>query len=145
MMVTKNQHIILTVVGIEHEQPGYWSVYFNRPQDFTFEAGDWIDIQFDSRELGGGITYSISSSPTEDLIRITFREGVSEFKKALQSVKANDKLFITQYGNDYGFQLKTSQSSVLIAGGIGIAPFRSILKEMYDNNQNSDVTLIYLN
>jgi ferredoxin-NADP reductase len=144
-MVTKNQHIELTALKIKPELPGYWSVYFNRPINFVFEAGDWIDIQFDGRELNGGITYSISSSPTESLIQITFREGISEFKKALQSVHANDKLIISQYGNDYGFQLKKNQSSVLIAGGVGIAPFRSMLKEMYDNNQNSEVTLIYLN
>jgi ferredoxin-NADP reductase len=144
-MVTKNQHIELIAVRIESELPGYWSVYFNRPVNFVFEAGDWIDIQFDGRELNGGITYSISSSPTESHIRITFREGISEFKKALQSIRANDRLIISQYGNDYGFQLKRNQSSVLIAGGVGIAPFRSMLKEMYDNNQNSEVTLIYLN
>jgi ferredoxin-NADP reductase len=113
--------------------------------NFIFETGDWIDIQFDGRKLSGGITYSISSSPTESLIRITFREGISEFKKALQSIHANDRLIISQYGNDYGFQLKKNQSSVLIAGGVGIAPFRSMLKEMYDNNQNSEVALIYLN
>jgi ferredoxin-NADP reductase len=144
-MVTKNQHIELTAVRAEPELPCYWSVFFNRPVNFVFEAGDWIDIQFDGRTLSGGITYSISSSPTESLIRITFREGISEFKKALQSIRINDKLIISQYGNDYGFQLKKNQSSVLIAGGVGIAPFRSMLKEMYDNNQNSDVTLIYLN
>jgi ferredoxin-NADP reductase len=144
-MVTKNQHIELTAVRIVPELPGYWSVYFNRPVNFIFEAGDWIDIQFDGRKLNGGMTYSISSSPTESLIRITFREGISEFKKALQSIRANDKLIISQYGNDYGFQLKKNRSSVLIAGGVGIAPFRSMLKEMYDNSQNSEVTLVYLN
>jgi ferredoxin-NADP reductase len=144
-MVIKNQHIELSALKIEPELPGYWSVYFNRPINFVFEAGDWIDIQFDGRKLNGGITYSISSSPTESLIQITFREGISEFKKALQSVLTNDKLIISQYGNDYGFQLKKNQSSVLIAGGVGIAPFRSMLKETYDNNQNSEVTLIYLN
>jgi len=144
-MVTKDQYILLTLTKLVEDQPGYWSLYFTRPANFTFEAGDWIDIQFEGRELKGGITYSLSSSPTEGDLRISFREGISDFKKALQSISSNDRLFISQYGNDYGFQLKKNQSSVLIAGGIGIAPFRSMLKEMYDTGVRNDVTLIYLN
>lgn len=144
-MVTKDQHIELKPIRIEADQPGYWSVYFTRPHNFSFEVGDWIDIQFEGRELKGGITYSISSSPTEADIRISFREGISEFKKALQSITRADRLFIKQYGNDYDFQLKKNQSSVLIAGGVGIAPFRSMVKEMYDNSDMNEVTVIYMN
>lgn len=144
-MITKNQHIELTPIRLVTEQAGYYSVFFARPKNFTFEAGDWIDIQFKGRSLKGGITYSISSSPTESDIRISFREGVSEFKKALQSIQPSDQLVITQYGNDYDFRLKGHQSSVLIAGGVGIAPFRSMIKEMYNNNSTNTVSLIYLN
>lgn len=144
-MVTKDQRISLIPIKLVEDQLGYFSAYFTRPANFTFEAGDWVDIQFEGRELKGGITYSLSSSPTESDLRISFREGISEFKKALQSISPNDQLFISQYGNDYDFQLKKNQSSVLIAGGIGIAPFRSMLKEMYDTDACNDVTLIYLN
>lgn len=144
-MIMTNQHIELIAKRLEIDQENYLSVYFNRPANFVFEAGDWIDIQFQDRKLNGGITYSISSSPTESDIRVSFRQGISEFKKALQFVEPNDHLFISQYGNDYGFQLKKNQSSVLIAGGVGIAPFRSTLKEMYDNGDTNDITLIYLN
>lgn len=144
-MVTKNQRIALVASHIKMDQSGFWSIYFNRPANFVFESGDWMDINFDGRTLKGGITYSISSSPTESDIRITFREGISEFKQALQSIMPNDTLIISQYGNDYGFQLKRNQSSVLIAGGVGIAPFRSMIKEMFDLHHNIEVSLIYLN
>lgn len=144
-MVTKNQHIELIVLHDKLEQTGYRSVFFARPVGFIFEAGDWIDIRFVGRELAGGVTYSISSAPTESEIRITFREGLSEFKKALQVTQPDDRLFIPQYGNDYDFQLKKNQSSVLIAGGVGIAPFRSMIKEMFDSKSANTVTLLYLN
>ena len=144
MSVTKNQHIKLIAKKAERDQPGFWSVYFHRPQNFHFEAGDWIDIQFEDRILKGGITYSISSSPHEDDIRISFREGISELKTALQLIKGGEQLYISQYGNDYNFQLKKNQASTLIAGGVGIAPFRSMLKEMYDNHDTNSVHLIYL-
>lgn len=145
MMVTKNQQIELIALRHESEQAGYSSVYFTRPANFIFEAGDWMDIQFTGRQLSGGITYSIASSPTESDLRITFRDGISEFKKALQVIQPDDRLMISQYGNDFGFQLKKNQSSVLIAGGVGIAPFRCMLKEMVDTGDTNAVTLIYLN
>lgn len=145
MAVTKNQRIELTAKRRAQDQPGYWSIYFTRPENFVFDAGDWIDIDFEGRTLKGGKTYSISSSPLESDLRITFREGISEFKKALQSVQPGDRFFISQYGNDYGFRLKGNRSSVLIAGGVGIAPFRSMLHEMYANNDKNETLLIYIN
>jgi ferredoxin-NADP reductase len=144
MSVIKDQHIKLVAKEAKLEQPGFWSVYFDRPPGFAFEAGDWIDIQFENRVLNGGITYSISSSPNDNYLQITFREGISEFKTALQSIAGGEQLYISQYGNDYDFQLKKNQSSVLIAGGVGIAPFRSMLKEMYENHDKNKVSLIYL-
>lgn len=144
-MVTKNQRIPLVALRIEPEQASYWSVYFSRPIGFDFEPGDWIDITFEGMALKGGITYSLSSSPTEAELRITFREGVSEFKRALQQILPGSRLTISQYGNDYDFQLKRNQTSLLIAGGVGVAPFRSMLKEMYDNDYTNEVTLIFLN
>lgn len=144
-MVHKNLHIDLVVKSLISETPDYWSIFFHRPVNFHYEAGDWIDIEFPGVESGGGKTYSLSSSPTDPDLRITFREGVSPLKKALRGTKPGDKLVITQYGNDYGFQLRANKSSVLIAGGVGIAPFRSMLKEMFDQNSKNSVQLIYLN
>lgn len=144
-MVTKDQRIKLIVKTLKREVLDYWTVVFDRPPGFIFEAGDWIDIEFDQGPLKGGKTYSISSSPTEADIQITFREGLSELKRALKDARPGDELYISQYGNDYDFQLNRNRSSVLIAGGVGIAPFRSMLKEMADNHDTNDVSLIYLN
>jgi len=144
-MVTKDQSIELIVKTSSRESDQLRSIFFYRPAHFMFEAGDWIDIMFNDRQLEGGITYSLSSSPTEADLRITFREGRSEFKRALQVVQPGDRLVISQYGNDYNFQLKKNQASLLIAGGVGSAPFRSMIKEMVDNNDKNEVTLLYLN
>lgn len=144
-MVHKDQRIELVAEYSKSEVSGYRSVYFTRPPHFTFDAGDWIDIVPKSGTLTGGKTYSLSSSPTEGDLRITFREGLSELKRLLQNIEAGHKLFISQYGNDYDFQLQHNKSSVLIAGGVGIAPFRSMLKEMSDTSNHNEVHLIYLN
>ena len=144
-MITNNQHIKLVVKNIQNEVLDYLSIVFERPSGFLFEAGDWIDLEFKQGILKGGKTYSLSSSPTEGDLVITFRKGLSELKRALQSACIGDEMYISQFGNDYDFQLNKNRSSVLIAGGVGIAPFRSMLKEMIDTHSKSDVLLIYLN
>lgn len=68
-MVHKDQQIELVVKSSQIETPNHRSVFFHRPLGFTFEAGDWVDIEFERRKLGDGKTYSISSSPTENYSR----------------------------------------------------------------------------
>lgn len=143
-MVYSNLQIAIKVIGVRHETAGYLSILFERPRNFRYEAGDWMDLQFDGLDLRGGKTYSFASSPSEADVAIVLRAGISPFKTALTKARAGDKLTITQYGNDYGFRLKQNKSSVLIAGGVGIAPFRSMLKEMSDNGDANTVKLIYL-
>jgi ferredoxin-NADP reductase len=121
------------------------AVSFKRPIGFEYEAGDWIDLMKPGVELKGGKTYSLSSSPTEGELAIMFRKGLSPLKQHLQNLRPGDELAITQYGNDYGFHLRENRSSVLIAGGIGIAPFRSMLKEMADTDSQNEVQLLYFN
>ncbi len=142
-MVHSNVHIPILVIRQQLESSDVTTIYFERPIDFFYEAGDWIDINFDDASYRGGKTYSLSSSPTESQLAITFRHGISPLKRRLQSVQPGDRLYITQYGNDYGFHLQDNRSSVLIAGGIGIAPFRSMLKEQADLKGKNDVQLLY--
>lgn len=145
MAVTSNVQIDLTVLRSEEIGDNSMLVFFERPIGFRYEAGDWGDILHLGEELRGGKTYSFSSSPTEGELAITFRKGISPFKRYLQTVQAGDKLIMTQYGNDYGFHLRDNRSSVLIAGGIGIAPFRSMIKEMADTADKNEVQLLYFN
>jgi len=145
LMVHKNTNITITVKENRIETPGYRSIIFHRPQDFVFESGDWIDIEFTGYTWKGGKTYSLASSPTEPDLMITFKDGVSEVKQALAKANPGDRLTIKQYGNDYKFTLATNKTSTLIAGGVGIAPFRSMLQEMIDLKDNNQVSLIYLN
>lgn len=74
--------------------------------------------------------FSVASAPTENVIKITTRVGdnPSDYKKALLELKQGMKVSIR--GPVGPFYLKDNRPSLLIAGGIGITPFRSILKQL---------------
>ena len=142
--VIRDVDLLLEVVGTSRPAPGYLNVAFARPAHFDYLPGDWIEFAFDPHRRGGPV-YSLSSSPTESDLVITFREGVSEIKRLLTAVQPGDRLRVVEFGNDYGFTLKQHRSSVLIAGGVGVAPFRSMLKEVADTGSGNNVQLIYMN
>lgn len=144
-MPHQNVDIPLTVIARREETPDHLTLVFQRPPRFAFEAGDWIDLEFPGQDLTGGKTYSLSSSPGEPDLAITFKVGQSTFKRALQEAKPGDTLRMTAYGNDYDFQLEQHRSSVLIAAGVGVAPFRSMIAEMAETGSAEEAHLIYLN
>ena len=140
----ENVDIPILVKAVRQETPGHLSLVFARPRGFEYEPGDWIDLGFD-RELSGGRTYSFSSGPTEPDLVITFKEGQSGVKRTLQSASTGDLFRITAYGNDYEFSLRPHRNSVLIAAGVGVAPFRSMIATMADRSSADAAHLIYLN
>lgn len=144
-MVYKNQNIKIIVLRTVMIDDKTMTIYFSRPIGFEYEAGDWMDLNFSIENPSGGKTYSFSSSPTERELAVTFKVGLSPFKKALQGVRGGEEIFISQFGNSYNFHLQDNRSSVLIGGGIGIAPFRSMLKDMLDTQSKNEVQLIYMN
>lgn len=148
-MVHSNVSIPLQVTGRQQESGGCLSLLFERPAGFDYQAGDWIDISAgspsSSYDLAGGKTYSLSSSPTEPHLSICFRPGQSPLKRWLADARPGDTLTVTQYGNDHGFGLSPRRHSVLVAGGIGVAPFRSILRHALDTGSQDSATLIHLN
>ena len=143
-MAYTNIDIALTVIARRHETADHLSLVFKRPPRFDYDPGDWIDLAF-AEELSGGKTYSLSSSPTEPDLVITFKVGQSGIKRALQSARPGDLLRMSAYGNDYDFSLRQHRSSVLIAAGVGVAPFRSMIRDMFDQSSTDSVHLIYLN
>jgi ferredoxin-NADP reductase len=58
-MLHKSTNILITVKKTIQETSGHRSIIFERPRDFEYESGDWIDIKSLSKELKGCQTYSL--------------------------------------------------------------------------------------
>lgn len=139
----KNSKFDLSVLSVKSEVDDYSSIFFTKPMNFTFEPGDCFDLRFSYPDFQEGRIFSFSSSPTEKHLRITYRKGLSSYKKKLEKVTAGSSMHINYYGNQYVFHHK--KPLILIAGGIGITVFRSFIKKMIDLNLHPAITLIYIN
>lgn len=68
----------------------------------------------------------------------------SSFKNALQELKVGESIEISAVEGDFTVEDAT-QEYIFIAGGIGITPFHSILKEADHAGVKLNVTLLYSN
>lgn len=125
---------------------GTASLILEKPLNFSFYPGQFLDISLpieDRDKRGNTRAFTITSSPTENFLQVTFRSGISNFKKHLQNLKPGDQIYATHPSGT--FILDDTEPAVFIAGGIGITPFRSMVKYAVDNNLETPITLIYSN
>lgn len=130
--------------------PDIYEFMFNINKKINFSPGQYLEWTLnlknpDSR--GNRRYFTIASSPTEENLKIgvKFYSESSSFKKNLISLKAGDKILAGQLSGDFVLPKNNNQELVFIAGGIGITPFRSMIKYLLDNNSKLPVTIFYAN
>lgn len=134
---------LLRVIELRPETADCLTIVFEKPTDFTYQAGDCFDVIFPDDPSLGKQTYSFVSAVSEDVILLTFKKGYSDFKHRLEKVVKGDVLEIIQYGSNFVFD--PSHPSVMIAGGVGIAPLRSMIKTRLETDPQIPTILIYQN
>jgi ferredoxin-NADP reductase len=122
---------------------------FAKPDDWSFRAGQFIDITLlDPPETDGeGDTrgFSVSSAPSEDVIMVTTRLRDTAFKRVLSTIPLGTRVRIEGPFGDLRLH-HASRPAVVLTGGIGITPFRSILVEaVHDGGLPYPVILFYAN
>lgn len=132
------------------DEAGDIKTFFFRPEKkLEYTAGQYLELTLkhanpDSRGIKRWFT--ISSSPTDELITITTKfagEKGSSFKKALLKLKADDELSFTGPMGDFVLPKLIQTPLIFVAGGIGITPFHSILSWLTATNEQRPIKLIY--
>ncbi len=108
------------------------SFRFAKPADWTYRAGQFVDITLldppETDAEGNTRGFSISSAPSEDAIMITTRLRDTAFKRVLQTMPLGTPVKIEGPFGDLRLH-HADRPAVVLTGGIGITPFRSILLE----------------
>lgn len=131
------------VIGKKVEAPGVTTLHLaptsaDRPE---FISGQFITVYFPELGIAEGKAYSISSAPHEEGFSITIKD-IGAFSHKLSSLEVGET--VTASG-PYGFFYSEEPDTplVLLAGGIGIAPFKSIISDTLHKNPSRKVSLYY--
>jgi ferredoxin-NADP reductase len=121
------------------------SFRFPRPYALNYKAGQFLFVTIKANEKELNKHFSFSSSPTEKThIEFTKKLSESDFSSALKALKEGDWARIDAPYGKFTFEGEHEKIG-LLAGGIGITPFRSICKYCTDMRLNTKITLLYGN
>lgn len=130
--------------------PDIYDFIFSPSRKFAFAPGQYMEwtlghVAPDSR--GNRRYFTLASSPTENSLRvgIKFSQNSSTFKQALLSMDSNSEIVASHLAGDFVLPRGPNQKCVFIAGGIGITPFRSMVKYLLDNHLRRPIILFYAN
>ena len=101
--------------------------------NFEFRAGQHADFVFTHPCMGSesdnSRTFSLASSPHyKEPIMIAMRMRKTAFKSALKAAALGTKFIVSRPRGSFTLHRDTTRPAVFLAGGIGIAPIRSILQ-----------------
>lgn len=149
-LVSPKQKVVLKLSKKVKVAPGIVHFVFNPSQKLIFRPGQYMEFTLahpraDSR--GNRRYFTLASSPTENLVHlgVRFYEQSSSFKQAMYRIDGRIKFVGAQIAGDFTLPSDLQQKLVFIAGGIGITPFRSMLKYLLDMQQKRDIVLLYAN
>ena len=137
------------LVGREGVAERTMAFRFARPADWTYRAGQFIDITLldppETDAEGNTRGFSISSAPSEPLVAITTRLRDTAFKRVLQTMPLGTAVRVEGPFGDLRLH-HAARPAVVLTGGIGITPFRSILHEtIRDGGLPYPVIVFYAN
>ena len=143
----------LIIKEVKRETKDSVSILFNVPEelkaDYTFVAGQYINLKLtlDGTEIRRA--YSICSSPESGELRIAVKAvkdgAFSQF--ANTKLKAGDAIEVGKPEGKFTFepQADRQKNYAAFAAGSGITPIMSILKSVLKNEPKSSFVLVYGN
>jgi len=122
-----------------------YKLQFKNPKvadDFEFSAGQFGEYSVFGE---GESTFCIASPPTRKGYIECSVKACGKVTHAMRRLGVGDTLgFRGPYGNSFPLELMKGRSVVFVAGGIGLAPVRSVIWNVLDlRDQFKDVTIVY--
>ncbi len=147
-LVSSKKKLILTLEQRIKVGTNLYDFVFQPDEKLAFAPGQYLEWTLahqhpDSR--GNRRYFTIASSPTERKIRmgVRFNENSSSFKKALGAMKKGDAITASQLSGDFTLPRDRSKKLVLVCGGIGVTPIRSMVKYLVDKNERRSIVVLY--
>jgi ferredoxin-NADP reductase len=139
----------LTLQTINKVSARVYDYVFTTDRPLPHQAGQYMEWTLPGvrqNERGNRRTFTIASAPHEHEVHlgVKFYEPSSSYKKVLQNLQPGDYVYAGQIAGNFVLPKDLKQKLVFIAGGIGITPFRSLVKSIIDTKQQRDAVLLYL-
>jgi ferredoxin-NADP reductase len=128
---------------------GTMAFFFDKPAGFEFVGGQSIDMTLlkppETDAEGNTRTFSLASAPFEPDLMVATRLRDTAFKRVLRKIRPESELQVEGPFGSMTLHKKVARPAVILAGGIGITPFRSMLCQATKANSGHRLFLFYSN
>src|ERR1017187_463809 len=112
---------------------GTMAFHFERPSRLDFKPGPSADVTLisppETDSEGNTRTFSIASSPYETKLMFATRMRDTAFKRSLKKIPLGTEVKIDSPMGSFTLHKNSAKPAVFLAGGIGITPFISIVRQ----------------
>ncbi|MGI0130426.1 MAG: FAD-dependent oxidoreductase [Thermoplasmata archaeon] len=133
----------------EEVAEGTMAFHFDRPAGFSFRAGQATDFTLlapsETDAEGDTRTFSIASPPSANEVLVATRLRDTAFKRVLRTVPLGTAVRVAAPGGNMTLHNDAQRTAVLLTGGIGITPFRSIVLRASIEKLSHKIYLFYSN
>jgi ferredoxin-NADP reductase/Na+-translocating ferredoxin:NAD+ oxidoreductase RnfD subunit len=145
---TLKRKLFLKYISRTEIAPHTYEYVFEKPTGLHFKAGQYLEWMLPHRgadKRGVRRYFTIASSPTESVIRLALKIPVSgsSYKAALTRMQSGDTLIASQLAGDFLLPTDPAKKIGMIAGGIGVTPFRSHVQYMLDTPEARHDSIIF--
>lgn len=143
----KSKHV-LTLVQKNEVGKNLYDLSFTPDTPIRFKPGQYMEWTLGHNHVDGRGNrryFTIASSPTEPDVHlgVKFADPSSSFKERLLNMKLGEAVVAGQLAGDFTLPHDPKEKLVFIAGGIGVTPFRSMVKYLVDKQEKRNVALFY--
>ncbi|MDE2588618.1 MAG: FAD-dependent oxidoreductase [Patescibacteria group bacterium] len=133
----------------EEVAEGTMAFYMDKPQDISYISGQHATFRIispsENDEEGDSRTFSFITIPTDNEIGIATRMRDTAFKRILRNAEPGFEIEIKDPRGSLILPSDTKRPLVLLAGGIGITPLISMVREATFKKSDQKITLFYSN
>lgn len=138
----------VTFVRVDNETPHIKTFWFRPERPIRYTAGQFTEVHLkhSADDRGERRWFTLSSSPTDELLGITTRIDPvrpSSFKQSLLALTPGTSLTMADPMGDFVLPKNKEIPLLFIAGGIGITPMHSMVRWLHETNQKRTITLYY--
>ena len=138
-----------TLASNETVAEGTMAFHFARPAGFAFKPGQSMNVSLidppETDAKGNARTFSIVSAPHESELVIATRMRDTAFKRVLKAMPSGGRVSLRGPAGLFTLDAADTRPAAFLAGGIGVTPFVSMLRDAAQSRLARDLWLFYSN